>query len=96
MTSSKQPKAAALRYKPNRDSAPRVVASGQGDLARKIIQLAINSQVPVYENPDLVEILSQLDLYQEIPPHCYRLVAEILHFVYHINELYKQEMAVPK
>lgn len=82
------PKAAALRYKSDKDSAPRVVAAAQGDLARKIIEVAVKSEVPVYQNTELVEILSRLEYFEEIPPVCYRVVAEILYFVYKLNDTY--------
>lgn len=51
--------------------------------------MALNSQVPVYENAELVEILARLEQFQEIPPVCYQVVAEILFFVYKLNEAYK-------
>lgn len=94
---SQQPrrtKAAALRYDKSKDRAPRVLASGDGELARRILELASKSQVPVFQNADLVEILARLDLMQEIPPSCYRVVAEILYFVYRMNEQYG-ERSVP-
>ena len=93
MKDPRQPKAAAIRYDANKDRAPKVVAAGRGELARKIIETALECKVPVYENPDLVEILSQLEQFQQIPPACYRVVAEILHFVYRLNEQYKEEIA---
>lgn len=75
-------KAVALKYEPERSSAPVVVAKGQGLLAEEILQKARESGVPVQEDASLVEVLSKLDLEQEIPPELYRLVAEILSFVY--------------
>jgi flagellar biosynthesis protein len=78
-------KAAALKYTSGVDSAPRLVASGSGWLAEKIIQTAREHHIPLKEDPPLVEILSTLDLYQEIPPNLYKAVAEILVFVYKMN-----------
>lgn len=75
-------KAVALKYEPERSSAPVVVAKGQGLLAEEILLKAREAGVPVQEDPSLVEVLSKLDLEQEIPPELYRLVAEILSFVY--------------
>lgn len=75
-------KAVALKYEPERSSAPVVVAKGQGLLAEEILHKARESGVPVQEDASLVEVLSKLDLEQEIPPELYRLVAEILSFVY--------------
>lgn len=83
---SERPVAAALRYAPPRDVAPRVTAKGKGRIAEKIIALAQQYGVPIQEDPDLVEILAALDLEQEIPPECYAAVAEILAFVYGLNQ----------
>jgi flagellar biosynthesis protein len=74
--------AAALRYRQGKDNAPRVVASGKDELARRIIQEAEQHQVPVYEDPDLARLLSMLPLDSEIPPDLYAAVAEVLAFIY--------------
>lgn len=74
--------AAALRYRQDKDNAPRVVASGKGDLARRIIQEAEQHGVPIYEDPDLARLLSMLPLESEIPPDLYAAVAEVLAFIY--------------
>ncbi|MCD8522042.1 MAG: EscU/YscU/HrcU family type III secretion system export apparatus switch protein [Saccharospirillaceae bacterium] len=63
-------------------SAPRVSARGQDELAQAIIQLALQHQVPVYENASLMRWLGQLDLGDEIPQQLYQVIAEILAFVY--------------
>ena len=78
-------KAAALQYRCGKDAAPRVVAKGSGWLAEKIIQTAKEHGIPLKEDPYLLEILSTLDLYDEIPPILYQAVAEILVFIYHLN-----------
>jgi flagellar biosynthesis protein len=75
-------KAVALKYDPDRNSAPVVVAKGKGELAEEILRKAQEHGVPVQEDASLVEVLSKLDLEQEIPPELYKLVAEILSFVY--------------
>ena len=64
-------KAVALRYKPQKDSAPRVTAKGSGRIAEKIIELAKMHGIPVKDDPDLIEILSKLDIEEEIPPNVY-------------------------
>jgi flagellar biosynthesis protein len=78
--------AVALRYLPDQDQAPKVTAKGSGILAQKIIELAKKHGVPIKEDPALVEVLAQLDFYQEIPPTVYVVVAEILAFVYSMNQ----------
>jgi flagellar biosynthesis protein len=75
-------KAVALKYEPERHAAPVVVAKGQGYLADEILQRAREHGVPIQEDASLVEVLSKLDLEQEIPAELYQLVAEILSFVY--------------
>ena len=80
-----QKMAAALQYKPRKDSAPRLVAKGKGWMAEKIIHTAREHNIPLKEDPHLIEILSTLDLYEEIPPDLYKAVAEILIFIYRIN-----------
>lgn len=75
-------KAVALKYDPGKDASPVVVAKGQGRIAESIIQKAKEHGVPLQEDASLVEVLSKLDLEQEIPPELYQLVAEILGFVY--------------
>lgn len=78
-------KAVALRYEPNKDNAPKVVAKGRGYIADKIIQIARQHGVPLREDETLVEILSKLDLYEEIPVEIYKAVAEILAFIYRLK-----------
>lgn len=78
-------KAAALKYDAQTSSAPVVKAKGMGDVAEKIIQLAQEHNIPIKEDPDLVALLVQLDLDQEIPPELYKIVAEILSFVYNLD-----------
>jgi len=77
--------AVALKYRPGQDRAPRVVASGQGELARRILDVARSEGIPVVEDRDLAQILSVLDIDREIPPDLYRAVAEVLAFVYRLN-----------
>ena len=83
-------KATALRYDPSRDKAPRVTAKGQGVVADQILEAAEKHGVPVRKDPFLVEALSTLDLGKEIPPQLYRTVAELLFFVYRLNEEWRK------
>ncbi|SFI53677.1 flagellar biosynthesis protein [Paenibacillus sp. UNC496MF] len=88
MTESYEPskKAVALKYEPGVDAAPVVVAKGKGKLAEAILDKAAESGVPVQQDSSLVEVLSKLDVDQEIPPELYTLVAEILSFVYRSDQ----------
>jgi flagellar biosynthesis protein len=78
-------KAVALAYRPESDSAPKVVASGKGRVAQRIIELAKEHGIHIHDDPDLVEALSQLDLNAEIPTDLYLVVSELLAFVYGLN-----------
>jgi flagellar biosynthesis protein len=78
-------RAVALRYTPGKDRAPKVVAKGRGTLAERILEVARAHDIPIREDKNLVQILSRLDLDQQIPAELYRVVAEILAFVYRVS-----------
>jgi len=77
--------AVSLKYRPKSDSAPRVTAKGKGKIAEKIIKIAKEHDIYIHEDPDLIEVLSKLDINEEIPPDLYLVVAELLAFVYSLN-----------
>lgn len=79
---SEDKKAVALKYERGKDNAPRVIAKGKGYIGEKIIQIAKEHNIPIKEDPVLVEALSQIEINQEIPPELYKAVAEILAFIY--------------
>lgn len=87
----KRKSAVSLKYDPRKDKAPKVTAKGQGAIAERIIALAREHDIPVKEDPDLVQALSQVDIDREIPPHIYTVVAELLAFVYQVNEEYSRK-----
>ncbi|MGN1315149.1 MAG: EscU/YscU/HrcU family type III secretion system export apparatus switch protein [Lachnospiraceae bacterium] len=72
--------AIALEYDPKED-APKVIASGRGILAERIIEKAKESNIPVHQDNQLADTLSRLDIGEMIPPELYEVVAEILVFV---------------
>ena len=80
-------KAIALQYEPETDNAPKVIASGEGYLAEKIIEKAISSDVPLHKDEKLADSLSSLDIGETIPPELYSVVAEILVFVDHMDRI---------
>ena len=80
--------AVALKYRTDKDPAPKVTAKGEGLVAERIIALAKENQVPIKEDPDLVQILSQVDINREVPPSVYKVVAEMLAFIYKMNRRY--------
>lgn len=77
--------AVALRYRQGEDHAPKVTAKGSGHVADKIVELARKHYIPVRQDKALVQVLSVLDLNEAIPPHVYKVVAEILAFVYRLG-----------
>ena len=81
----KKTAAVALNYRPETDRAPKIVAKGSGKVAEKIIRLAEAHGIHIHNDPDLIEVLSRLDLNDEIPPHLYVVIAELLAFIYAIN-----------
>ena len=70
--------ACALKYRPQEDAAPRVVAQGRGYLAEKIVRLAESAGVPVKEDAALAQVLCALEPFREIPPELYEPVAVLL------------------
>lgn len=78
------PKAVALHY--DEASAPTLSAKGEGGVAEEIIRLAEEHGVPLYENEELVELLSRLELGEEIPEILYRVIAEIIAFAYYLQD----------
>lgn len=77
--------AVALAYNAG-EAAPRVVAKGRGVIAREIIERAREAGVYVHESPELVGLLMQVDLDERIPPQLYVAVAELLAWLYRIEQ----------
>lgn len=79
-------KAVALSYEVG-EKAPKIVATGKGELAEKIVKKAEESHVPVHKDEKLTETLSKLEIGDFIPPELYEVVAEILVFVDDMEKL---------
>ena len=79
-------RATALGYDAEKDEAPRILAKGMGATAERIIELAKEHDIPIMEDPVLVSALSMLEVDQLIPPELYAVVAEILVYVYRIQQ----------
>ena len=78
--------AVALSYEPG-DQAPKILATGKGALADKIIDAAKEADVPTYKDDKLADTLSKLEIGDMIPPELYQVVAEILMFVSDMDKL---------
>ncbi len=85
-------KAVALRYDQLHSDAPQVVAAGKGTVAEKILEAAEKAGIHIQHDPDLVELLAQVDVGKEIPAELYQTVAEVLSFVYRMNNRHKEYM----
>lgn len=75
-------KAVALKYD-GTEMAPVIVATGLGYMAERIVQIALEQDVPVYEDNSLATMLSRLELGEEVPPELYQLIVDI--YVYFLN-----------
>lgn len=82
----KMKQAIALEYNPE-DQAPKVIATGRGALAERIIATAKESNVPIHQDNKLADTLSRLEIGDMIPPELYEVVAEILVFVDAMDKL---------
>jgi flagellar biosynthesis protein len=85
---SKDQVAVALRYLQGRDNAPVLTAKGQGSVAEQILQVAFARGIKVRKDSDLAEILMAVDIESEIPLEAFAAVAEILNYIYRINQIY--------
>ena len=76
-------KAIALKY--DGENAPVITATGEGKIAKEIIRIAKECNVPLKEDVVLADILSQLELGEEIPPLLYRVIAEVIAYAYIVS-----------
>jgi flagellar biosynthesis protein len=83
-------RAVAISYDPANADAPVVTAAGQGLVADEIIRRAREAGVPVTEDPKLAAILSQIDVGRAIPPELYAVIAEVLAYVYRLEDRISQ------
>lgn len=85
MKNPKKERAAALAY--DHIGVPKVVAKGEGYIARKIIEKAEEEGIPIQKNEVLIEALMNVEISNEIPPELYQAVAEVLAFIYKLNKI---------
>jgi flagellar biosynthesis protein len=78
-------KAVALRFSEDIDTIPKIVAQAKGEIAKKIVEIALEYDIPIYSDSKLVEQLLQLDYYSEIPPYLYKAVAQVIVYVYQLG-----------
>ncbi len=74
---NKKNKAVALRYNADTDQAPVIIASGYGEIANKIINIAEQNGIPVYRDDSAASLMCMLDVGSAIPPELYEVIAAI-------------------
>jgi flagellar biosynthesis protein len=89
-TGAKPLMATALQYDSDKGSAPRVIASGQRKMAEKILAEARKHNISIYEDSALTAALANVNLGEEIPAELYQVVAEVLAYIYRIEEKYRK------
>lgn len=77
--------AVALGYDKNTQNAPKVLAKGQGHVAERIVQLALDNEITIHRDADLLQILKTVDIDEEIPLEAFAAVAEIISYIYQQN-----------
>ena len=87
-------KAVALKYNQEGSLAPKVVAKGKGEIAKKILQRADEFEIPIFKNKALAESILKLDVDEQIPPNLYKAVAEV--FVWLMNTEQKAQLSKRK
>ena len=90
-------RAVALKYNPEKNGAPVIVASGMGYMAERITETAMKAGVPVYEDDSLATLLTQLKLGAEIPTELYQAIVDIyIYFLGYVPEPDSPAGAVPE
>lgn len=87
--------AVAVQQSDGKSSTPKVIAGGKGAVARQILEIAFQNGINVREDSDLAELLSVVDVESEIPLDAFAAVAEILTYVYQINNSMAPEADMP-
>ncbi len=85
MKKAKQPPELAVALHYGGSGAPRVTAKGRGLTAGKILSLAAEHGVPLWQDAALADVLAQVDLDEEIPEALYRAVAEVIAFAWQLR-----------
>jgi len=89
-------KAVAIKYDVEKDRAPKVLAAGRGAVAERILKIAEDNHVPLCSDPALTDLLSKLEITQEVPPQLYTLVAEVLAFIYQLDKMARKRQMIRK
>ena len=77
-----------MQYSPETDVAPKIIATGKGEIAERIIEKAKENDIPIYQDSNLAKTLSALGIGDQIPAEIYGVVAEILIFIGSVDKSY--------
>lgn len=91
MSKSKSKKAVALKYNTEQDMAPVVIASGYGEIAERMIDIAEQKGIPVYRDDSAASLMCMLDVGSNIPPELYELVALIYSQIVEVSSSIMEE-----
>jgi flagellar biosynthesis protein len=86
MSKHREEKVAALKYRPDRDEAPIIIASGYGTNAKKIIEIAEQQGIPIFRDDSTASLLCMLEVGTAIPPEVYEVVATIYSNILSISQ----------
>ena len=86
--------AIAIQYDKDSKKAPTIVASGKGKIAKQILELAEENDIPMVEDPKLSKLLSSLKIKSEVPPNLFKIVAEILAFIFYLEKMSKKRSSL--
>ena len=96
VTDRRKMRAIALKYDIGKSRAPRIIATGKGVIAEKILKVAEENKIPFFEDKSLTDLLAKLELDVEIPPELFTLVAEVLAVVYQMDKMAKKRKRMQK
>lgn len=95
MSKSRKNKAVALRYRVEEDAAPVVIASGYGNIAEKIVDIAEQQGIPVFRDDSAASLLCMLEVGKNIPPELYEVIAAIYAQILRVSKEIKASAPVP-
>ncbi|MBD3109460.1 EscU/YscU/HrcU family type III secretion system export apparatus switch protein [Bacillus sp. AGMB 02131] len=94
--SEKRLEAIALKYDKSTEDVPKVIGKGKGKIAKSILEIARENNVPIQEDASLTELLGKLNINESIPQELYEAVAEIFALIYQLDKKAKIEQKSSK
>ena len=95
-TASGRPAAVAISHEPEKAGAPKVLAAGVGEMAKRILELARREHICIRQDTSLAELLARVPTGSAIPPSAYQLIAELLVFLYATDRRLAEKLAAAK